>query len=204
MELQPYAETDPRRWLGKATSRFAYHLGGVVGADGRVTWEAQPAAACAIQRETHVAQLAGQQTKIQLSIEYSDGGGNVLVKKAQAEPDPDSRQQNPPLRWIASGKTVLNNKGKPVKQYEPYFSHTEHRFDETEATNEVGVTPVMYYDAPGRLIRTEMPDGSFSRVEFSPWHVKTFDANDTAFDTDPANRSDWYSRRKRSDPSAIR
>jgi RHS repeat-associated protein len=196
MELEPYAETDPRRWLGQATSRFAYHLGGVAGADGRVTWEAQPAAACAIQRETHVAQLAGQQTKIQLSIEYSDGGGNVLVKKAQAEPDPESRQQNPPLRWIASGKTVLNNKGKPVKQYEPYFSHTEHRFDETEATNEVGVTPVMYYDAPGRLIRTEMPDATFSRVEFSPWHVKTFDANDTAFDTDPAKRSDWYNRRK--------
>ena len=196
MEVKPYVETEPRRWLGMATSRFAYHLGEVVGADGRVTWEAQPAAACTIQRETHMAQLAGQQTKIQLSIEYSDGGGNVLVKKAQAEPEPDSGQPNPPLRWIASGKTTLNNKGKPVKQYEPYFSHTEHRFDETEATNEVGVTPVMYYDAPGRLIRTEMPDGSFSRVEFSPWHVKTFDASDTAFATDLANRSDWYNRRK--------
>ena len=28
------------------------------------------------------------------------------------------------MRWIASGKTILNNKGKPVKQYEPYFSPT--------------------------------------------------------------------------------
>ena len=73
------------------------------------------------------------------------------MKKAQAELDPDSTEQHPPLRWIASGKTILNNKGKPVKQYEPYFSRTGHRFDETEATNEVGVTPAMYYDATGRL-----------------------------------------------------
>src|SRR5262249_6116768 len=197
MELEPYKETDPRRWLGKATSRFVYHLGEVVDVNGKVTaWEGRPAAACAIQRETHVAQLVGNERENQVSTEYSDGGGNVLVKKAQAEPDPDSTQQNPPLRWIASGKTILNNKGKPVKQYEPYCSRTKHRFDDTEATNEAGVTPVMYYDAPGRLIRTEMPDGTFNRVEFSPWYVKTFDANDTAFDTTPANRSDWYRRRK--------
>ena len=86
-----------------------------------------------------------------------------------------------PLRWIASGKTILNNKGKPVKQYEPYFCRPAigHRYDAAEAEHEEGVTPVMYYDAPGRLIRTEAPDGSFSRVEFSPWHVTTYDANDT-------------------------
>ena len=195
MDLDPYAETDPRRWLGKATSRFVYHLGEVVDANGEViAWEGRPAAASAVQRETHVAQLTGQETKIQVSIEYSDGGGNVLVKKAQAEPDPDSGQQNPPLRWIASGKTILNNKGKPVKQYEPYFSRTGHRFDETEATNEVGVTPVMYYDAPGRLIRTEMPDGTFNRVEFSPWFSRSFDQNDTV------TESHWYTNLNPPDP----
>ena len=37
----------------------------------------------------------------------------------------------------------------------------------------------MYYDAPGRLIRTEFPDGTFSRVEFSPWLSRSFDPNDT-------------------------
>ncbi|MFQ8433765.1 SpvB/TcaC N-terminal domain-containing protein [Amaricoccus sp. W119] len=196
MGLEPYAETDPRRWLGQATSRFVYHLGQVVDATGTVAWEVRPPAACAIQRERHVAQLAGQRTKIQVSIEYSDGGGNVLMKKAQAEPDPESSPPNPPLRWIASAKTIFNNKGNPVKQYEPYFSAAEHRFDKPEATSEVGVTPVMYYDSRGRLVRTEKPDGTFSRVEFSPWQVKTFDANDTAFDTMPANCSDWYRRRR--------
>ena len=38
-----------------------------------------------------------------------------------------------PLRWIANGKTIVNNKGKPVLQYEPYFSESGHRFEEPQA-----------------------------------------------------------------------
>ena len=109
--------------------------------------------------------------------------GAVLVKKTQAEPAQGSTE----LRWIASGKTILNNKGKPVKQYEPYFSLSAHKFEEPL---EVGVTTVMFYDSAGRLIRTEMPDGTFSRIEFSPWLVKTFDASDTI--NEPNNG--WYLR----------
>ena len=93
------------------------------------------------------------------------------------------------MRWIVSGKTVLNNKGKPVKQYEPYFSVKASCCAEGDVHEEVGVTPLMYYDAVGRLVRTEMPDGTFSRVEFSPWHVKSFDQNDTVLE------SQWYQDR---------
>jgi RHS repeat-associated protein len=98
-------------------------------------------------------------------------------------------------RWVTSGKTILNNKGKAVKQYEPYFTNS-HRFEEPLA---VGVTPIAYYDAAGRLVRTELPDGTFSRVEFSPWQVKSFDANDTVLD------SQWYADRQNlnsTDPEA--
>ena len=84
---------------------------------------------------------------------------------------------------------MLNNKGKPVKQYEPYFSSNASCCAEGDEHEEAGVTPLMYYDATGRLVRTEMPDGTFSRVEFSPWHVKSFDQNDTAME------SRWYSER---------
>jgi YD repeat-containing protein len=115
--------------------------------------------------------------------------GTVLMKKAQAEPDPDKTPADPTLRWIASGKTILNNKGKPVKQFEPYFSLNEHRFVPEEMETEIGVTPILYYDAPGRLVRTELPDGTLSRVEFSPWFVRTFDANDTVLE------SRWYRER---------
>ena len=109
----------------------------------------------------------------------------MLLKRAQAEPE----DVGGPLRWIVNGKTVLNNKGKPVKQYEPYFSTQSTCRAEGDVQEEVGVTSLMYYDAAGRVVRTEMPDGTFSRVEFSPWHVKTFDANDTVLD------SHWYSER---------
>ena len=187
-----YSKSEATRLLGNATVRYLYYFGEQRTATG-LSYLNHPPGAAAIVRETHVA--AGGQSLVQSALEYSDGSGNVLVKKVQAEPDPLDARTPPPLRWIANGKTVLNNKGKPVKQYEPYFSTTEHCFNAAEAQQEVGVTPIMYYDAAGRLVRTELPDGSFSRVEFSPWHLLTYDANDTAYDADATKRSDWYNRR---------
>jgi RHS repeat-associated protein len=183
-----YNEAPLRQWLDDATARYVYWFGEEVNPDGSVTWSKHPAAACSIFREQHVAVIKsakGRASNLQVGIEYSDGLGTVLVKKGQAEPAPGTTA----LRWIATGKTILNNKGKPVKQYEPYFSQTEHRFDVTETQTGVGVTPIMYYDAPGRLIRTESPDGSYSRVEFTPWEVVNWDQNDTILE--PGNA--WYS-----------
>lgn len=176
----------PRGWLQNATARYIYDLGEKM-ESGKLTYGHRPASACGILREKHVNQLQGAENQIQVAVEYSDGLGAVFVKKAQAEPAPGDTT----LRWIATGKIVLNNKGKPGKQYEPYFSENEHRFDEGEAQRETGVTPVMFYDAPGRLIRTELPDGSVSRVEFSPWHVQSFDQNDTILE--PGNQ--WYAEK---------
>jgi hypothetical protein len=46
------------------------------------------------------------------------------------------------LRWMASGWTIFNNKGKPAKKYEPFFDDTyEFRFGE-----KVGVSPILFYD----------------------------------------------------------
>ena len=182
-----YSDAKPKAWLDKATARFIYNFGENIENDGTTTYGHNPAAACAILREQHVN--TASDAMIQVAVEFSDGSGNVFVKKSQAEPDPKNTLAKPPMRWIASGKTVVNNKGKPVKQYEPYFSDNEHRFDAAEAAKETGVTPIMFYDAVGRLVRTESPDGSFSRVEFSPWYVKTFDANDTVL------QSKWYADR---------
>ena len=187
-----YNETQARLWLGNATARHIYNFGEVYNADGSITWGAHPACACGILREQHVVQLSSPSppsgeragvrgNPIQTAFEYTDGLGSVIVKKIQAEPERDDQ----PLRWIASGKTVLNNKGKPVKQYEPYFSSSGHRFEEPR---EEGVTPIIYYDAAGRTVRTEAPDGSYSRVEFSPWHVTTYDQNDTILEPD----NTWY------------
>ncbi|EIJ33096.1 SpvB/TcaC N-terminal domain-containing protein [Thiothrix nivea] len=183
-----------RVWLGNATSRHIYYFGEVQRTDANgnsvTVWGEHPACACGIVRERHVSQSDGNPSPLQVAFEYSDGGGNVLVKKVQAEPE----QAGGALRWIANGKTVLNNKGKPVKQYEPYFSTSrtvtgedipDHRFEEPR---EEGVTPILYYDAAGRVMRTELPDGTLSRVEFSPWHVSSYDPGDTVLESGNV----WY------------
>lgn len=186
---QDYDETEARRLLGNATARYIYNFGEEVADDGNVTYAHRPAGAATILREQHCT--PSEESPLQAGFEYSDGSGEVLVKKAQAEPEPG----NTIMRWIASGKSILNNKGKPVKQYEPYFSESQHRFEEPR---EVGVTPIIYYDALGRVVRTRFPDGSFSRVEFTPWQVAAFDQNDTVLE--PGH--DWYAEKSAPTASA--
>lgn len=175
--------------LGNATNRFLYHFGEEI-RDGKTIFAARPAGACTITREQHATQIAPPRlllarisTRLRVAFQCSDSQGNVLMSRNQAEP----KSAGGPLRWIVDGKTILNNKGKAVKQYEPYF--TDQASCGADMHEEIGITPVMYYDAIGRLVRTEMPDGTFTRVEFSPWLVKGFDANDTVIE------SHWYSER---------
>ncbi len=181
-------EAQARRWLSRASSRFVYHFGEVRAADGTVTvWATRPAMACAIAREVHASQSGGETSPLQVALECSDGSGNVLMKKVQAEPEIEGG----PLRWIVNGLTVLNNKGKPVKQYEPFFSE---RFG-CEMPREEGVTPILFYDAAGRVVRTDLPDGTYTKVEFTPWRTRQFDAGDTVLD------SAWYAERGSPDPT---
>jgi RHS repeat-associated protein len=137
----------------------------------------------------------------QESYVYSNGSGGVAMVKVRAHPgkvrrtDPDGRiaevDANP--RWIGNGRVILNNKGNPVKQYEPYFS-TTHEYEDEEAVRAVGVTPVRYYDPLGRNVRTEFPDGTLVRTEFSPWLRRDFDGIDTV------RQSRWYIERGSPDP----
>ena len=107
----------------------------------------------------------------------------------------DTSEMNPPrLRWVGNGRTVLNNKGNPVKQYEPYFSVIPH-YEDAKDLVENSVTPILYYDSLGRLIRTELPDNTFSKVEFDSWSQTGYDQNDTVMD------SKWYSDRISGAPS---
>ena len=187
--------TQARHWLDRATTRFVYHFG-----DKNGHWAQHMAGACGIVRERHQSQVDADpehdleiKHSIQIALECFDGSGAMLMKKMQAEPDLTLPAADQKLRWIINGLTVMNNKGKPVKQYEPAFC-ADFGCELPQAS---GVTPIMYYDAAGRVVRTEMPDGTFSKVEFSPWHVRAFDQNDTAFDPKPINpnHSDWYKRR---------
>ena len=170
-----------RTWLNTASARFVYHCGESLDAAGQPIWLQRMPGACAIAREIHTGQPDGTTSPLQVSLECSDGGGAVFMKKQQAEP----AEGQTDLRWIVNGLTILNNKGKPVRQYEPDFSAT---FG-CEVPQANGVSTTTYYDAVGRPVRVEMPDGTFSRVEFSPWFSRSFDANDTVLE------SAWYAAR---------
>ena len=184
--------------LGQATTRIVYDL-------HRYKDYKQPVYAATLARETHVNNTADGELKIQMSFEYSDGFGRSLQKKIQAEAGM-ALKKNPQTgqfenewadpRWVGTGRIVYNNKGKPVKQYEPFFSHTAGCETEVEMV-ERGVSPTIQYDPLGRVIWTDMPNGTFSKVEFDAWQQATWDENDTVAE------SDWYKQQTAQEQKAL-
>jgi RHS repeat-associated protein len=146
-----------------------------------------------VWEEHHAANAS--RTRTQRKYEYSDGSGNVIMVKAQAEPglarqrQPDGRisevDTTPDLRWIGNGRTIFNNKGNPIKQYEPYFSVTPDYEDDPQLV-EIGVTAIQFYDAAGRNVGRLLPNHTIEKVVITPWHTATWDANDTVLIDNPA------------------
>ncbi len=166
--------TDPRgsamHLLGNASTRIVYGL-------KRYYLSGKPVFAATISRESHVSDLApGERSKTQLGLSYSDGFGREIQKKLQAERGP-IKDGGPVVerRWIGSGWTILNNKGKPVRQYEPFFS-TSHDFEFAVIT---GVSPIIFYDPVERVVATLHPNHTYEKVVFDPWRQIAWDVNDT-------------------------
>ena len=197
----------PHAILKLATTRLVYDL--FAYARTRDCAHPEPAAVYLLSRETHAADLRhGEETKIQHSFSYSDGFGRLIQKKLQAEPGPLTKHGpdiNP--RWIGSGWTIFNNKGKPVRQYEPFFT-ASHTF---EFASIVGVSSILFYDPLQRVVATLHPNHTYEKAVFDPWRQESWDVNDTVLQADPADDPDvgefflklpdadflptWYSQR---------
>ena len=105
--------------LGKATTRIVYDL-------ERYQRTGQPPFAATLARETHCRDPAGGRTE--------DPDQLLLLRRLRPrdpEEDPGrararrARAGRTSIRaGSGSGWTVFNNKGKPVRQYEPFFSAT--------------------------------------------------------------------------------
>jgi RHS repeat-associated protein len=156
--------------IGDPTTRIEYDL---------LAWQNRqtPVFVHTFAREQH----GGANTRFQEAFSYSDGSGPEVLRKVQAEPDPATGQ----ARWIGTGRTVFDNKGNPVKKYEPYFAADSGYEDEPSIVQQ-GVTSILRYDPLGRLVRTDMPDGTFATVAFDPWGETHADANDNVLE------SAWY------------
>jgi Insecticide toxin TcdB middle/C-terminal region len=195
-QIEQYFEADDPHplapdHLGTATTRIIYDLDRV------------PACAATIARETHVSDLDGHESKLQLSFSYSDGFGREIQKKIQAEAGPvpqrhpdgtiivgtDGQPKMTPdavsPRWAGSGWTIFNNKGKPVRQFEPFFTDAHrHEFEV-----KIGVSPWLFYDPVERVLATLHPNHTWEKVAFDPWQQTTHDVNDMAL-TDPKTDRD--------------
>ncbi len=189
---------DPQAILVRTTTRFIYDLFAYARSKDQV--QPAPAVVYMLARETHDADLGeGTQTKVQHSFSYSDGFGREMQKKIQAEPGPAPLRHSDgkilldtdgqPLlgsghgpRWVGSGWTIFNNKGKPVRQFEPFFSDTHH----CEFDVRVGVSPIVFYDPAERVIGAVHPDHTWEKVVFDAWRRETWDGNDTVLIEDPS------------------
>ncbi len=144
-----------------------------------------PASAEVRTREVH----ADPNTRWQVAITYTSGTGEVVQDKVRVAAGPVPHLAiDVPERWVGTGRTIRNNKGDPVKQYEPYFSDSS-AFESEATIVEQGVTPILRYDPIGRLVRTDFPDGTFATVRTRPWRTDGSDRNDNAGD------SDWHAER---------
>ena len=155
-------------------------------------------------RESYAADSAWRR-----AVSYLTGTGKPLLAKAEAEPGPapyygdDDRLvldddghpalretglavgETGPVRWLGTGRTVYDGKGRPIAKYDPYFAPDE-RYETEAALVETGHPVVLRYDPVGRVVRTDFPDGTFDRVEYAPWQTVSWDRADTVLD------SAWY------------
>lgn len=171
---------DPWKILRDASTRLVYDLSAFDRT--RHLPQPQPAVIYTLTRETHAADLApGEKTRVHHAFAYSDGLGREIQKKVQAEPAPGTLDP----RWIGSGWTIFNNKGKPVRQYEPFFTPTQ--AFEFEAI--AGVTSTLLYDPVGRIVATLTPNHAYQKTVFDPWRKEVWDSNDTVL-LDPKSDPD--------------
>ncbi|MFY0688647.1 MAG: hypothetical protein JXQ90_15850 [Cyclobacteriaceae bacterium] len=187
--------TDSEKYLQGASSFYYYD---------QLAWvhQKQPAFSIELKRDDYYLRL-DKKTKFACKtvINYSDGFGRILEQKTKADPGlayvrDENGKLNPgkkrkPIetftteRYLVSGRTVYNNKGKPCEQYLQYFSNTP-SFERQEEITDLKLVPppkITHYDPLLRVIRIDTPKGFFSRIEFSPWEQKHFDENDTVIDS---------------------
>jgi len=133
------------------------------------------------------------------SSAYTDGLGRVAMTKVEAEPapgDPAYVPGGPVTRWVGTGKVVYDNKGHPVKAYEPFFDTSSAYTDEAALVTQ-GVTAITRYDPLGRAYRVDNPNGTVRKITVTPWQTITADENDTV------RESAWYTERSTGSLSAI-
>ncbi len=164
---------NPENYLQQASAYNLYDA---------LAWEErqEPAAVVSVTRDRYVYELEpiDEPRQYPLKINYIDGLSRTLETKVQTR----DHQNN--IRYVASGLTVYNNKGRAVEQYLSFYSDTADYDGADQAKTLAGAAPTkLYYDPAGRIIRRETSQGLIQTTGYSPWHQKVFDENDAILDS---------------------
>ncbi len=188
--------------LGRATMRYVYDPWAYYHSRGDPV--PSPVIGLSLHREVHDSDLLpGQTTPFLAELTFTDGMGQEIQRKIQAEDGPvptrdgsgnillgpDGRpvmSASPSPRWVGTGWQVRNNKGNIVRQFEPFFTDRP----TYESDIRIGVSPIFFYDALGREIGILNPDHTWSKHRFSVWDQTTWDPGDTVLISDPAQDPD--------------
>ncbi|WP_145522077.1 SpvB/TcaC N-terminal domain-containing protein [Yersinia ruckeri] len=85
------------------------------------------------------------------------------------------------FRWAVSGRTEYDNKGQPIRTYQPYFLDSWLYLRGDSARQDL-YADTHYYDPLGRVWQVETAKGELRRTQVTPWFVVSEDENDTAQD----------------------
>ncbi|MDH4351992.1 MAG: hypothetical protein OEW56_12670, partial [Gemmatimonadota bacterium] len=180
---------DPARFLQDASRFLFYDLEAFDRGDG-------PPRSIHLEREQHAHDGEGtapSASRIRVTVSYIDGFARPIQTKVRADAGP-AIQRDPagavlvdgngtPIlahaaeRWLTSGHDVYNNKGWLVRKYEPVFS-TSPAFESDDALRRYGVATRTHYDPIGRIVRQDLPNGTFTSSAYSAWETRQSDAND--------------------------
>lgn len=147
----------------------------------------------------HVVQLVTDrydgdtEQKIRQQVVFCDGFGRLIqtsVRQADGEAWQRSddgalilhsnqpASEHTTFRWAISGRTEYDNKGQPVRSYQPFFLNDWKYISDDSARQDL-YADTHYYDPIGRVWQVKSAKGWLRRVLFTPWFVVSEDENDT-------------------------
>ncbi|WP_036773646.1 SpvB/TcaC N-terminal domain-containing protein [Photorhabdus australis] len=133
--------------------------------------------------------------QIRQQVTFSDGFGRVLqsaTRQAGGEAwqrgadgglvtgsDGQAVSVSTDFRWSVTGRTEYDNKGLPVRVYQPYFLDSWQYVSDDSARQDL-YADTHFYDPTGREWQVLTAKGWYRRSLFTPWFVVSEDENDTA------------------------
>ncbi|MGM7912038.1 SpvB/TcaC N-terminal domain-containing protein [Yersinia enterocolitica] len=104
--------------------------------------------------------------------QYSEGGSlvtddNGVLVAAHSD-----------FRWAVTGRTEYDNKGQPVRTYQPYFLN-DWRYISDDSARQDLYADTQHYDPVGRIYQVTTAKGYLQQVQYTPWFTVQEDENDT-------------------------